>query len=114
MAIRPALRIGNQGDPKANPPRIPLVANAATIRKAPNDTIVTGSEAVRARMMVAISSAMAAHSAALRSRGDLITGYVWFSGSIPEKSSISGPGSTVDQCQFTQKRLLTNVRTCFQ
>jgi hypothetical protein len=78
MAIRPALRIGSHGDLNDKPPRIPLAAKVATIRKTPRETIVTASEAARPRTMVAIRSAMARYSAVLRSTGDLITGYVWF------------------------------------
>jgi hypothetical protein len=78
IAMRPAFRIGSHGDLNAKPPRIPLAAKAATIRKTPNETKVTASDAVRPRMMVTIRSAAATYSVALRNAGDLITGYVWF------------------------------------
>ena len=74
MAMRPALRIGSQGDLNANPPRIPLAAKAATMKKTPNETIATPSEAVRARTMVVMRRAIATYSAVLRRAGDLITG----------------------------------------
>jgi hypothetical protein len=78
IAIRPAFRMGRYGDLNAKPPRIPLTAKAATIKKTPNETIVAASDAVRPRTIVAIRSAPARYSAVFRSVGDLIMGYVWF------------------------------------
>jgi hypothetical protein len=78
IAIRPAFRMGRYGDRNARPPRIPLIAKAASIRKTPSETIVAASDAVRPRAIVAIRSAPARYSAVLRSAGDLMMGYVWF------------------------------------
>ena len=71
-------RRGRYGELNAKPPRIPLTANAATIRKTPSETVVTASDAVRPRTIVPIRSAPARYSAVLRSTGDLMMGYVWF------------------------------------
>jgi hypothetical protein len=68
--------MGRYGELKVKPPRIPLTAKAATIRKTPSETIVAASDAVRP--IVAIRSAPARYSAVLRRAGDLMMGYVWF------------------------------------
>ena len=77
IAVRPAFRMGRYGELNAKPPRIPLTAKAATMRKTPNETIVAASDPVRPRTMVAIRRAPARYSAVLRSAGDLMMGYVW-------------------------------------
>jgi hypothetical protein len=61
MQIRPAVRSGGHGGFFAKAARIPLVANAATIRNMPNEVIVTSSEAVMPRMIVRKRSAPAAY-----------------------------------------------------